>query len=291
MPEDVRTAAKVAAVIAFRADRRLETLLEVAGLARSTFFYHQARLERPDPLAELKSAITATFEENRRRGHRVVHRALREAGWRIAKETVLRLMRDLGLVCLIRRRRRSVSYRGEAGKVAGNVLNREFTATAPNQKWVTDVTEFRVNDRKVYLSPVMDLFDRQIISYAVSTSPNLELANSSLRDALATLDEGQAPLVHFDQGFQYQHRSWRRLLSNAGARQSMSRKANCHDNAVIESFFGHLKEEMFHHTRYLTIEALTIALDDYITWFNTSRTHTHCVGLSPVQYRTQTLAA
>lgn len=278
-------------MIALRADHCFETLLEIAGLARSTFFYNQARLALPDPQAGLKEAITAAFEENRRRGHRVVHRALCEAGWRIAKKTVLKLMRELDLVCLIRRRRRYVSYQGEVGKIADNVLNREFTATAPNQKWVTDVTEFRVGDRKVYLSPVMDLFDRQIISYAVGTSPTLELTNSSLRDALATVGEGQAPLVHSDQGFQYQHRSWRHLLSTAGATQSMSRKANCHDNAVIESFFGHLKEEMFHHTRYLSVEALTIALDDYITWFNTGRGHTHCEGLSPAQYRTQTLAA
>lgn len=170
-------------------------------------------------------------------------------------------------------------------------MNRDFTASAPNQKWVTDVTEFRINDRKVYFSPVMDLFNRQIISYTASTSPNLELTNSSLRDALATLEQDQAPLVHSDQGFQYQHRSWRRLLAKAGATQSMSRKANCHDNAVIESFFGHLKEEMFHHTRYLSVEAFTTALDDYITWFNTDRGHTHCEGLSPVQYRTQALAA
>lgn len=282
---------KVRAVLSLKAEHSLEHLLAAAGLARSTFFYHQARLERPDPHAELKEAITGTFEENRRRGHRVVHRELRKAGWLVAKKTVLKLMRELDLVCLIRRRRRYVSYQGMVGKVADNVLNREFTATAPNQKWVTDVTEFRVCDRKVYLSPIMDLFDRQIISYAVSTSPNLELTNSSLRDALATLGGGQAPLVHSDQGFQYQHRSWRGLLTKAGARQSMSRKANCYDNAVIESFFGHLKEEMFHHTRYLSIEAFTTALDDYITWFNTSRSHTHCEGLSPARYRTQTLAA
>ncbi len=200
-------------------------------------------------------------------------------------------MRELGLVCLIRRRRRYDSYRGESGKVAENVLDREFIASAPNQKWVTDVTEFRVADRKVYLSPVMDLFDRQIISYAVSSSPNLELTNSSLREALATLEPGQAPLVHSDQRFQYQHASWRQLLADAGATQPMSRKADCHDNAVIESFFGHLKEEMFHHTRYLSVEAFTTALEDYITWFNTARGHTRCEGLSPVRYRAQALAA
>lgn len=279
------------AVIAVKAEHRLEVLLEVARLARSTFFHHQARLARPDPQAELKAAITTVFETNRRRGHRSLHRELRNSGWRVAKKTVLELMRELGLVCLIRRRRRYDSYRGETGKVADNVLDQDFTASAPNQKWATDVTEFAIADRKVYLSPVMDLFDRQIISYAVSTSPNLELTNSSLREALATLEPGQAPLVHSDQGFQYQHVSWRQLLAGAGATQSMSRKANCHDNAVIESFFGHLKEEMFHHTRYLSVEAFTTALANYITWFNTARGHTRCEGLSPVQYRAQALAA
>ncbi|NKQ58294.1 IS3 family transposase [Amycolatopsis sp. K13G38] len=218
---------KVHAVIALKAAHSLDHLLAVSGLARSTFFYHQARVNRPDPQAELKEAITTTFEVNRRRGHRVVHRELRKAGWRVAKKTVLKLMRELDLVCLIRRRRRRyVSYQGTVGKIADNVLNREFTATAPNQKWVTDVTEFSVADRKIYFSPIMDLFDRQIISWSVSTSPHLELTNSCLRDALATLEDGQAPLVHSDQGFQYQHQSWRRLLADAGATQSMSRKAN-----------------------------------------------------------------
>jgi putative transposase len=279
-------------VIALKAEHRLDVLLDVAGLARSTFFYHQARLARPDPRAELKAAITTIFEENKKRyGHRGIHRELVGAGWRVAKKTVLKLMRELGLVCPVRRRRRFNSYQGEVGKIAENLLNRDFTAGAPNEKWVTDVTEFGIADRKVYLSPVMDLFDRQIIAYSVSTSPNLALTNSSLRDALATLEPGQTPLMHSDQGFQYQHRSWRRLLADAGATQSMSRKGNCHDNAVIESFFGHLKEELFHHTHYLSIEAFTTALAKYITWFNTSRGHTHCEGLSPVQYRAQTLAA
>nr|WP_307105943.1 IS3 family transposase [Arthrobacter globiformis] len=146
-------------------------------------------------------------------------------------------------------------------------MNREFDAVAPNQKWVTDVTEFSVGDRKLYLSPVMDLFDRQIISYAISTSPNLALTNGSLRTALTTLEVGQKPLVHSDQGFQYQHNSWRTLLKNGGAVQSMSRKANCYDNAVMENFFGHLKEELFHRVRFLTTDALETTLREYIHWY------------------------
>ena len=270
----------------------MEVLLDVAGLARSTFFYHQARLKGPDPRASLKAAVTEIFKKNHGRyGHRRVHIELLNRGWTVAKKTVLQLMRSLRLVCKVRSRKRYNSYQGEQGIVAPNLLKREFEADAPNQKWVTDVTEFSVGDRKLYLSPIMDLFDRQIISYAIGISPNLELANASLRGALATLENGQEPLVHSDQGFQYQHNSWRTLLANAGAVQSMSRKANCYDNAVMENFFGHLKEELFHRVRFLSTDALATALHDYIRWYNTERISTKLRGLSPVQYRAQTLAA
>lgn len=283
---------KAQAIIALKADFPLPVLLQVADLARSTFFYQQARLQALDPHEELKAAITEIFTKNHGRyGHRRIHTELVKHGWAVAKKTVLKLMRVLQLVCKVRRKKRYNSYRGERGKVAPNVLNREFSADAPNQKWVTDVTEFSVDDRKLYLSSVMDLFDRQISSYAVGLSPNLQLTNTSLRDALATLEPGQQPLVHSDQGFQYQHRSWRRLLQSAGANQSMSRKANCYDNAVMETFFGHLKEELFHRVRFLSTDALTAALHEYIHWYNTERISTKLKGLSPVQYRAQALAA
>jgi putative transposase len=240
----------------------------------------------------MKAAITEIFRNNYGRyGHRRIHIELLKRGWTVAKKTVLKLMRSLRLVCKVRSRKRYNSYQGEQGIVAPNLLKRQFEADAPNQKWVTDVTEFSVGDRKLYLSPIMDLFDRQIISYAIGTSPNLELANASLREALATLKDGQKPLVHSDQGFQYQHRFWRLLLQNAGAVQSMSRKANCYDNAVMENFFGHLKEELFHRVRFLSTEALTAALHEYIRWYNTERISTKLNGLSPVQYRVNALVA
>jgi putative transposase len=284
---------KVQTVIALKASHRLGVLLQVAGLARSTFFYHQTRLARPDLQADLKAAVRDVFKKNKGRyGHRRVHHELVTAGWRVAKKTVLALMRELGLVCLVRRRRRYNSFKGHTGAVAANLLARDFTATAPNQKWVTDVTEFALAGHKMYLSPVMDLFDRQIIAYSVSDSPNLALTNSSLEQALATLDgPGHAVLVHSDQGFQYQHASWRALLAEAGATQSMSRKGNCFDNAVIENFFGHLKEELFHHATFISTDAFTYALHDYINWYNNHRISLTLNGLSPMQYRTQTLAA
>jgi putative transposase len=283
---------KVQAVIALKAEHPLGTLLEVAGLARSTFFYHQGKLAEPDPAGDLKAAISDEFAAAKGRyGHRRVHAVLARKGWQVAKKTVLKLMRALGLVCKVRRRRRYSSYLGEVGRTAPNTLERDFTAEGPNRKWVTDVTEFRVGDRKVYLSPVIDLFDRSVVAHSWALSPGLDLTNTSLAQALATLMPGQRPLVHSDQGFQYQHSSWRRLLESAGAVQSMSRKATCLDNAVAENFFGHLKEEMFHHDTFATTSELGAALDDYIDWWNNERISTKLEGLSPVRYRAQALAA
>lgn len=278
------------AVVALKADHSLTTLLQIAGLPRSTFFYHQARLSEPDRHAALKAEIRRVFDRHGGRyGHRRIRDRLRAGGWVVSKKLVLKLMGQLGLRCRIRRKR-YVSFQGEVGKIAPNLLKRDFTTTGPNQKWVTDVAEFRIGDRKVYLSTVMDLFDRQIIGHSTSLSPNLELTNSSLRKAMTRRRRGQKLIVHSDQGFQYQHASWRRLLQGRAV-QSMSRKGNCLDNAVMESFFGHLKDELYCSTTFLSVDALTTAIDEYIAWFNTERGHSTLKGLSPVQYRTQALAA
>lgn len=281
---------KAAAIAACKADHRLDDLLTFAGLARSTFFYHQARQGRPDRHADTAEAVRAVFvRAHGRYGHRRIHAELRRSG-PIAKKTVLAVMRRERLVCPVRRRRRYSSYGGEVGKVAANLLDRDFTATGLNQKWVTDVTEFRVGERKLYLSPVMDLFDRQIIAHRIETAPTLELSHGSLRDAFLA-SPGATPMVHSDQGVHYQHRSWRNILAGAGATQSMSRKGNCHDNAVIENFFGHLKSEMFHHARFASVADLTEALEEYIAWWNTDRTQERLEGMSPVQYRAHALAS
>lgn len=264
-------------------------LLQIAGLPRSTYFYHQARLRRPAPTAELDTAIQNAFVRAKGRyGHRRIHRDLRTAGWVVAKQTILKRMRVLGLRCQVRRRRRFTTYRGEVGTTAPNILNRTFTATAPNQKWVTDVTEFRIGDDKLYVSPVLDLYDRQVIACTVGRAPTLALAINALRQAITTLGPRDHPLVHSDQWFQYQHRSWQELLRTVGATPSMSRKGNCLDNAVMENFFGHLKCELLLEP-FPTIPALETALADYIGWYNTERTSDPLNGLSPVHYRAQAL--
>jgi len=281
----------VQAVLDLKADHRLCVLLAVAGLARSTFFYHQARLQRPDPNAELNAAISTVFEQAKGRyGHRRIHRELHKRGRRVAKKTVLKQMRTIGLICQVRRRKRVTTYRGEIGTTAPNRLNRVFTATAPNQTWVTDVTEFRIGEERLYLSPVMDLFDRQIIAYSLDRAQCRVGQIQVWRAAIATLPPGHHPLVHSDQGFQYQHRSWQALLAEVGATPSMSRKGTCLDNAVIESFFSHLKSELF-LDRFTKLETLTLAIHDYLHWYNHDRTSATLKGLSPVDYRTQALVA
>jgi len=279
-------------VASLKATHALPLLLQAAGLARSTFFYRQAALKVPDRHAELRTRIHEIFKEAKGRyGHRRIHAVLRRQGWNVAPKTVLKLMRQEQLLCKVRTRRRYSSYKGHVGKIADNLLKREFDTETPNTKWVTDVTEFKISEQKVYLSPVLDLFDRSIISYSVSASPNTAFTNKSLSEAIQTLSAGETPLVHSDQGFQYQHASWQELLSDAGLTQSMSRKGNCLDNSMMENFFGHLKEEMFHRQEFIDTKTFIAELEDYICWYNTDRISLTLQGLSPMEYRAQALAA
>lgn len=267
-------------------------LLNIAGLAKSTFYYHHTRLDRDDPHADLKTAIRQTFTHNKSRyGHRRIHIELRKQGWRVAKKTVLKLMRVLKLTPKTRSRKRFSSYQGEIGKIAPNLLNREFFAARPNEKWVTDVTEFKVGNSKLYLSPIMDLYDRSIIAFSTSRHPTVEFAVSSLRNALEQIPADSTLLVHSDQGFHYQHPAWRHCLAQVDATASMSRKGNCLDNAVMENFFGHLKEEMFHHDTFDTIDELQAEIHAYIAWYNAKRVSLTLEGMSPMEYRAHALAA
>ncbi|MBG9244288.1 IS3 family transposase, partial [Corynebacterium belfantii] len=155
--------------------------------------------------------------------------------------------------------------------------------------FVSDVTEFRVAGRKVYLSPVMDLFDRCIVAHTVATSPSIAFTADSLTKAIAACAPKPGWMMHTDQGFQYQHSTWRNLIHDNGGVQSMSRKANCYDNAVMENFFGHLKTEMYHGEVFGTVEEFTQAVEDYIQWYNTERIQQRLKGLTPMHYRNQAL--
>ena len=276
------------AVDDLKAHYPLPLLLQVARLARSTFYDHRHRVNAEDSRAGIKKAITDAFHAaNGAYGHRRILAVLRRQGWRVSKKTVLKLMDQLGLHCPVRRRKRYNSFRGEVGHAAENILNRQFTAESQNTKWVTDVTEFTVDGTKVYLSPVLDLHDNRIISATAGPSASVKMVTEGLRTAIDTLGPTEKPLVHSDQGFHYRHTLWRETLERAGLTQSMSRKANCLDNAAMEGFFSHLKEEWFRIEKPANLAQFHTGLNAYLKWWNTNRIQQRLGYLSPDEYRTQ----
>lgn len=197
-------------------------------------------------------------------------------------------MRELELQVRVRKSKKLTTYRGTIGHIAPNHLERHFTATKPNQKWVTDVTEFKAKDgNKVYLSPILDLFNNEIISYTFSYSPNLAQVEKMLKLAVKRLDKTSGSILHSDQGWQYQMAAYRQILAEHGIIQSMSRKGNCLDNAAMESFFGRLKTECFYGREFNTREEIVNAVRDYWDYYNHRRIQLKLKGLSPIQYRKQ----
>lgn len=265
-----------------------KALLAFVGLPASTYYYHRTGAAKEDKYASRRQLIKEIFDEARGRyGHRRVRIELaKRHSIRMSGKTVLREMTRSGCICRIRRRKYQ-SYKGEAGKTAPNVMKRNFRAKKRNTKWGTDVTEFKIAGRKIYLSPVIDMFNGEIVSYKVSSSPSMAMVTDMLKDALGRLGPQDRPILHSDQGWQYQNLAYRRLLNKHGLKQSMSRKGNCLDNAFVESFFGHLKEEFYRHQRFASPMEFTRELDTYIHWYNHLRIKEKLNGLSPVQYRKQ----
>ncbi len=184
------------------------------------------------------------------------------------------------------RRSKYKSYKGEVGKVAPNILKRNFEANKPFEKLTTDVTEFSVCEEKVYLSPIMDLYNREIISYNISRSPNFWQTKEMLKGLFKKLPSNARPVLHSDQGWQYQMREYQRLLEEHNITQSMSRKGNCLDNSSMENFFGRLKVEMFFGEKFQTTDEFIRCLEEYIEYYNNERISLKLKGMSPVQYRT-----
>ena len=278
-------------MIELRQQYPLPILLRVAGLSRSTFYYQAKVQQAGDRYASLKASIHAVYERHKGRyGYRRITAELRRAGSIVNHKTVQRLMQILGLKSLVRPKRYR-SYRAKQSNAnVPNLLQQRFQANRPNQKWVTDVTEFNVRGEKLYLSPVMDLYNGEIVSYTMQKRPHFSLVSDMLSKALAKLADKEKPLLHSDQGWQYQMPAYRRRLVAHGLTQSMSRKGNCLDNAAMESFFGTLKSELFYLSRFDCIEQLQASIRQYIHYYNYDRIKTKLKGLSPVQYRNQALS-
>ena len=258
-------------------------------MPRSTYYYYLKNMKKEDKYKDIKREIQLIYDENEGRyGYRKITLELRNKGYLINHKAVLRLMKILGLRSIVRpKKQRYSSYQGTIGKVADNLLERDFKADAPNQKWATDVTEFKIHDEKLYLSPIIDLFNGEVISFNLSRHPNFKQVVDMLEKAFEKIPDNTNLILHSDQGWQYQMKQYQHLLKKKGIRQSMSRKGNCLDNACAESFFGTLKSELFYikEKMYKNIEELEKDIIKYIDYYNNKRIKCKLKGMSPVNYR------
>lgn len=274
-----------------RQEFSIEILLSIAQLPRSTYYYHAKHQSAPDKYVSEKEEITSIYHDNKGRyGYRRITIELRSRGYVINHKAVQRLMKVLGLVCRVRMKKYQ-SYKGEVGKTAPNLLERNFIAEKPNQKWVTDVTEFHMFGQKLYLSPILDLCSRDIVSYTISYKSNLSMVTTMLTSAFAQIPDSTKLILHSDQGFHYQHKQYQRMLTKKGIIQSMSRKGNCLDNAVIENFFGLLKTELLYLQEFDSMQHFVAELVDYIDYYNNRRIKEKLKGLPPALHRQQALTA
>ena len=265
----------------------MTALLRVAKMPRSTYYYYLNRMNKQDKYARIKEEIVEIYHEHDGRyGYRRITDELHNRGYFINHKTVQRLMKIIGIKSLVRVKKYR-SYKGERGKIFDNILNRDFCATEPNQKWATDITEFKVFGTKLYLSPILDMYNGEIVSYTISQRPVLQQVLDMLDIAFDKIPNDTDLILHSDQGWQYQHKTYQKRLADKGIRQSMSRKGNCYDNAVMENFFGILKSEFFYLRTFTSINEFVTELNKYIGYYNNERIKSKLKGLSPVKFRIQ----
>lgn len=272
-----------------RPEHRLSSLLKVSGMARSTFYYHLKALMRPDKYLVAKGEVARIFQRQKGRyGYRRITIDLRTKGIALNHKTVASLMKQQGLKCMVREKKYH-SYRGQPGRIAPNLIQRDFKAIAPNQKLVTDVTQFSMFGQKLYLSPVMDLYNSEILGYTICERANLRMVTEMLKKVFKKLPERTNAILHSDQGWHYQNPYYQKILRDKGLNQSMSRKGNCLDNAVIENFFGILKSELLYLQKFSSMDEFIRELILYIDYYNNERIKEKLNGLSPVRFRTQSV--
>ena len=249
-------------------------------------------MNRPDKYAEVKELIQEIFDEHEGRyGYRRITLQLKNKGIVINHKTVRRLMIEMGLKSLVRMKKYQ-SYRGNVGKTASNILGRNFHASKPNEKWVTDVTEFHLHGEKLHLiTPILDLYNGEIIAYQIEKRPVYGLVSKMLEKAIDRLKEEDTPILHSDEGWHYRMDKYHKTLEKNHIVQSMSRKGNCLDNAVIENFFGLLKSELLYLKEIESMDHFIVELENYIDYYNHKRIKAKLKGMSPVQYRIHTLQA
>ena len=265
---------------------KLKELLAIAELKRSTY-YEIISKENIDKYREIKEKILEIYNaSNKIYGYRRIRQELIKAGYKISKKLTLKLMKELKIQG-IRSKSKSKynSYKGEEGTVVENLLNRDFEANNINEKWVTDISELKINGVKLYLSPLIDLYNDEVISYELTKSPTIEVVKKMVEKGIKRLKEGNKPILHTDQGTQYRSVSYQRYLQNNNIQPSMSRKGNCWDNAKAENFFSILKNEFYYVQRFKDEKDFRKKLEKYIQYYNEKRIKEKLNWMSPIEYR------
>lgn len=279
---------KTIVIDALREKYPLNELLAVVAISKSSYFYQKKALSRPDKYVSLRKEVRDVFGKNKCvYGYRRVHAVLRKNGITCSEKVVRRLMLEEHLVVQGKKRRSYSSYLGEISPAVPNLLERDFHAEKPNEKWLTDLTEFHIPAGKVYLSPVVDCFDGMAVSWTIGTSPDAELVNTMLDGAIACLSPGEHPVIHTDRGCHYRWPGWIARMETAGLTRSMSRKGCSPDNAACEGFFGTLKSEMFYTRSWegVSLEEFIYELDGFLRWYNEERIKISLDAMSPIEYR------
>lgn len=279
---------KAEVIDALRNKYRLSILLKSLCLSKSSYCYQAAALKREDKYLSLRSEIKGIFEENKRRyGYRRIHTVLKNQGIFVSEKVVRRIMNEENLAVPFVKVKKYSSYQGEITPAVDNLVQRNFHAERPNMLWLTDITEFHIPAGKVYLSPLIDCFDGLPVSWTIGTSPNADLVNTMLLNAIAGLKDGEKPMVHSDRGAHYRWPEWIKIMDSNGLTRSMSKKGCSPDNAACEGFHGRIKNEFFYNVdwRDVSIDEFINLLDEYLHWYSDKRIKISLGGLSPTEYR------
>lgn len=265
----------------------MNDLLEISNQSRSTYYFELTKTAYKERNEKVITEIKSIFADNNGRyGVRRIYHELKNRGYQINHKKVQKLMNMLDLKGK-RPKEKYHSYKGVVGKIADNIIKRDFTANKPNEKWTTDVTQFNLPFGKCYLSPILDMYNNEIISYDLSMRPAFAQTTRMLANAFMSHPDVKGLVFHSDQGWQYQMKQYSAELQEHGIVQSMSRKGNCLDNSIMETFFGRLKNEMFYgfEKDYSTFEEFSKAIDDYISYYNNKRIQKKTNWMSPVDFR------
>ena len=279
---------KAVIIDALKSKYSLPYLLEKLHLPKSSYYYQEKNLSQPDKYFSLRIRIKELFAESKKRyGYRRIHALLKREAIIVSEKIIRRIMQEENLVVKIKKTAKYNSYAGEVTPAVPNKIERNFSAEKPNNKWLTDITEFAIPAGKVYLSPIVDCFDGLLVTWKIGLSPDATLVNTMLDDAISQLSPEEEPIVHSDRGVHYRWSGWIERMDKAGLTRSMSKKGCSPDNAACEGVFGRLKNEMFYNTNWvgISISDFIDILNNYLIWYNESRIKKSLGYMSPMEYR------